>query len=231
MFLEMEKEMKTVQETLKNIDEKSLIDNYLETYPVSLDDFEDEVTIGDARRYSQYRLHTYLSRLKEMKITKSSNQGIFFIQRKMEDGLGIGTDFNLVFVDDLKKKGLDANSYAYEFSPQTEIMGWWIADNQLTQRYLLDLLVDIMEEASFFGYEQENLKKELDTITTQIDEIKENPGKLVSFDKVREEFDFDKLNSKEDDLSNAALNAELIYREYSRKKELKEIIDKLGINY
>ena len=44
-------------------------------------------------------------------------------------------------------------------------MGYWIADTEMTQYYLDDLMVEIMWDASFWGIEQEHLaraQKELD---------------------------------------------------------------------
>lgn len=220
--------MKTVQATLKYVDEKELIDNYLEAYPISVDDFDEKITIGDAKRYCRYRLHEYISRLKQMKIKPDKNQGIFFVQRVMKDEMG-DTDYDLVFVDDLKKYGLAARSYAFEFTPQNEIMGWWIADNELTQTYLIELLVYILEEASFFGYKQEGLQKELDKIERGMKQVKENPDSLVSFDSAEEIFNFDKQTDKEEKLETKAFRAELEYSEYSRKKELTEIMRKLDL--
>lgn len=222
--------MKTVQKALKCINEKELIDNYLETYPVSLDEFDEEVTIGDAKEYSRYRLHHYIERLKKMKIKSDNNQGNFFVQRRMKDGMG-DVDYDLVFIDDLEKYELKAHSYAFEFTPQNEIMSWWIADNKLTQAYLLDLLVYILEEASFFGYNQEGLQGELDKIERGMKQVKEHPNSLVLFDidKFEKSLNFDKQTDKEDQLENKAFRAELEYSEYSRKKELSEIINKLGL--
>ena len=139
------------------------------------------------------------------------------------------TDYDLVFVDDLKKYGLAARSYAFEFTPQNEIMGWWIADNELTQTYLIELLVYILEEASFFGYKQEGLQKELDKIERGMKQVKENPDSLVSFDSAEEIFNFDKQTDKEEKLETKAFRAELEYSEYSRKKELTEIMRKLDL--
>lgn len=42
--------MKTVQETLKTINEKTLIDNYLHQNPPSFNDFDEKITIGDAKK-------------------------------------------------------------------------------------------------------------------------------------------------------------------------------------
>ena len=220
--------MKAVQEVLKVIDEKELIDNYLATYPISIDDFDENITVGEVRKYSIDRLHQYLAHLKAMKIKSDDNQGIFFISRKIEDETG-DTVTNLVFINDLKKYGVQSESYAFEFTPQPEIMGWLIADNILTQNHLNDLLVEILYESSFFGFKQEGLKKEIDELASSIKEIDNNLGKALSFDEFQKEFDFDKQDPKEEKLEVKVIQDKIEYSEYSRKKELAEIIEGLSL--
>lgn len=220
--------METVQEVLRNVDEKKLIDYYLSIYPISINDFDENITIGNAKNYTTYRLHRYIDDLKAIQIKSDNNKGIFFISRK-EDGTGDNTVTNLVFTSDLKKYGTQAESYAFEFSSQNEIMGWWIADNGLTQTYLLDLLVEIMEEASFFGYKQEGLEKEVSKLAISIKEIDKNPGKSISFDDFKKKFDFDKQSPEEEKLETKIIQAQIEYSEYSRKKELEEILEKLDL--
>lgn len=115
--------MKAVQEVLKVIDEKELIDNYLATYPISIDDFDENITIGEAKKYVICRLKQYIADLKTMKIKSGDNQGIFFISRKIEDETG-DTVTNLVFINDLRKHGVQAESYAFKFTAQPKIMSW-----------------------------------------------------------------------------------------------------------
>lgn len=220
--------MKTVQETLNCVDAKKLIDYYLSTYPISINDFDDNITIGEAKKYTTYRLNQYINDLKTIQIKSDDNQGIFFTSRK-EDETGDDVVTNLVFTNDLKKYDVQAESYAFEFSPQAEIMGWLIADNQLTQAHLLDLLVEIMEEASFFGYKQEGLEKEANKLAVRIKEIDKNLGKSISFDDFKKEFDFDKQSPEEEKLEAKIIQAQIEYSEYSRKKELVEIIKELDL--
>ena len=220
--------MKAVQEVLKVIDEKELIDNYLATYPISIDDIDENITVGEVRKYSIDCLHQYLAHLKSMKIKSDDNQGIFFISRKIEDETG-DTVTNLVFKNDLKKYGVQSESYVFEFTPQPEIMGWLIADNILTQNHLNDLLVEILYESSFFGFKQEGLKKEIDELASSIKEIDNNLGKALSFDEFQKEFDFDKQDPKEEKLEVKVIQDKIEYSEYSRKKELAEIIEELSL--
>lgn len=47
----------------------------------------------------------------------------------------------------LYNKGLDAPSYAYEFSPQSKIVRFFVADNRRTQDDIYGLMADVMYEA------------------------------------------------------------------------------------
>ena len=220
--------MKTVQETLNCVDEKKIIDYYLSTYPISINDFDENITIGDAKKYTTYRLHRYIDDLKTIQIKSDDNHGIFFTSRK-EDGTGDDIVTNLVFTNDLQKYGNQAESYAFEFSPQAEIMGWLIADNQLTQTCLYDLLVDILYEASFFGFKQEGLQEEVNKLNSSIKEIDDKPGKALSFDEFQKEFGFDNQDPGEEKLEAKVIQAQIEYSEYSRNQELAEIIKELGL--
>src|SRR5699024_8528031 len=71
------------------------------------------------------------------------------------------------------EKGVEAPNYGIEYTPQEEVMGYWVADTEMTQYYLNDLMVEIMWDASFFGVKQEKLPeaiKELEEANKEIDE-------------------------------------------------------------
>lgn len=224
--------MKTVQETLNEIDEKKLIDDYIYTYPISVDDFDDDITVGDVKTYTKSRLHEYLDRLKKMTIKDSSDPCVFFIHRTMKDGMGDVIP-DIVSIKDLKEKGVNAYGLAYEFTPQAEILGWQIADNKLTQDNLTEILIDIMFEASFFGFEQEGLEKEINILKSRMNEVEQDKDvkKTLTWKDFKKEFIdlYDTQTAEEKKLENKASLAEMNYSECSRKKELQEIIADLGI--
>lgn len=83
---------------------------------------------------------------------------IFFIYEylgsyKLDQNRGLST------VADLREKGVEALNYGIEYTPQEEIMGYWVADTEMTQYYLNDLMVEIMWDASFFGVEQQKVAR------------------------------------------------------------------------
>lgn len=54
-----------------------------------------------------------------------------------------------------------------------ELVGFLIADTELTQKKIDEVLANILYEASFFGYEQEELKDTLDRIKEAVENIGE----------------------------------------------------------
>ena len=94
----------------------------------------------------------------------------------------------LCTVADLQEKGVEAPNYGIEYTPQEEIMGYWVADTEMTQYYLNDLMIEILWDASFFGVKQEKLPeavKELEAADKEIDE-----GLEESFSSYEEFEDF-----------------------------------------
>lgn len=148
--------MKTVQETLKNTDAQLLIDTYLTKYPLDIDDLEPNQTVGEAEQATRQQLAAYLDRLTTLTAQPRRDQWLFYAYHHLENGIA-EPSFALSPLSELAAQGEDAQSYSYIYSDQAEVMSFLVAENQLTKRCLTDLLVDIMHEAAFFGFNQEEL--------------------------------------------------------------------------
>ncbi|WP_270314965.1 hypothetical protein [Ligilactobacillus agilis] len=89
-------------------------------------------------------------------------------------------------------------------------MGYYIADNRLTEHYLTELLVYIMYEASFLGFEQEDLQENLVDLKIRVQEagiIGFSPEEKAYLDKI------------------IAYEGKII--EHSQQTEVEEILNKL----
>lgn len=135
--------------------------------------FADEVTIGEAKAFTRIKLREYLERLRTLPV-KATTEGehLFYAYHRPKEGIAEPT-FALVLLTELRQKGIRAADYAFEFTDQSEIMGYYIADNRLTKHYLTELLVYIMYETSFFGFEQEDLQENLVDLKTRVQEAKD----------------------------------------------------------
>lgn len=171
--------MKKVQEYFKEVNEEELIDSYFYDHPIEYEkEYFMDKTVESIRENAKSRVRDYIERLRTLPIEASEDGKIgIFLVHKIPASIDSNA-FNaycLVHMDELFSEG-KAESYAYEFCRQEEILGWYIADNPYTQENLTDLLVDIMWEASFFGFEQEELESEKATLDEAIKEIEEGKG-------------------------------------------------------
>ena len=180
-------QMKTVQETLREMDKKELLRKFFYEHPNKLDSFDDDLTIAQAKERANKVIGKYIERLEAMEVKPNDRQMIFYMYEylgsyKLDQNRGLCT------VADLQEKGIEAPNYGIEYTTQEEIMGYCVADTEMTQYYLNDLMVEIIWDASFFGVEQEKLPeaiKELEEADKEIDE-----GLEKSFSSYEEFEDF-----------------------------------------
>lgn len=218
--------MKTVQEVLRQADENELISNFLYEHPNDLDSFNNNLTIAEAKEREKKVLHDYIKRLREMKITapKDGKTWIFYAYHYSDNGFPKPI-FNLCNLEELRAKKINSKNYGITFIDQSEILGYYLAENHLTNFYLKELLVHILYEASFFGTNQEGLpafKKDMDK---SIKEIENN--ETLDWENFKKELgltEVDKFTDKEQKFRNQIheLDAEII--NLSQSDAIEEIL-------
>lgn len=233
--------MKTVKEYLKEIDANRLVSTFLYNYPsdeVDLLQYK-KMTIEDYRNNEERALHAFIDRLKNMEPVKPEDDDmhIFFAYRSEGDG-DDGIGFGMVIGKDLIEKGTDANTYSCMFTKQEEIVGYYVAENDLTQHNIYDLLAFIMRESSSFGFKQERLEKTIQELKESIEQSEKHPETCRSAKEVVKELS-EKLgieyfeDEESDDLKDLRykiVEAQINYRKYSIKEELGILIGKLAEN-
>ena len=222
---------KTVQEFLREADSDRLISEYCYKYPVDIFQLDaDECTIGEIKRSIREKLKNYIERLRAIE-TASHSDGrhyVFFANKHLDEEYG-GIECSLICMEELEEKPIEQiESYSYILERQEEIMGTIIAETDLSKAYIIKLLVDIMYEASWFGFENEHLEKERQGLNEAIREVKE--GRTVEFDldefveKYGLESEFkEPVDEKEEQLRHDALKAGYTYSQYSFMKELRKV--------
>ena len=164
--------MQTVQEALLNADIDQLVELYIgDGIPTKYLIKNEELTAKKYAEKVQNRIRNFIKKLQTMKITPPKEPHILFAFKYAKEYY-TETGFGMVKQQELLEKREDAPSYAYEFSPQSEIVGFLISNDKYTQQNLPDLLVDVLNEASFFGFDQENLQEEQEELERRLDEIK-----------------------------------------------------------
>ena len=222
---------KTVQEYLREADSDRLISEYCYKYPVDIFRLDaDECTIGEIKRSIREKLKNYIERLRTIETAPHSDgrHYVFFANKHLDEELG-GIECSLICMEELEEKPIEQiESYSYILDRQEEIMGIIIAETDLSKAHIIELLVDIMYEASWFGFENEHLDKERQGFNEAIREAEE--GRTVEFDpdEFRKKYGLEPefkepVDEKEEQLRHDALKTGYTYRQYSFMKELRKV--------
>jgi len=218
--------MKTVQQYLKELDWDRLIDTYLFEHPFEYrDPALAGLTVSLIREKYTEGMRKFIERLCGLtpKDDPDGRVGILFAHRCIEVGSLSGTeDYCLVHADEVLSDGVDAKTYAYEFTDQSEIVGFLVADSGYTSRHIYGLMADVLYQASFFGYKQEGLAEALEDLDRSMRDAEE--GNVQTMEEFMEEcfskYDFERNDPEEQDLRNTVLKAAFDYNEHFKKKEL-----------
>lgn len=186
--------MLTVQETLKRVDPNELISGYatrLLSYSTSLFGVPDSMTIGELLDEKKHKASIILDNLLAAEIKEESDAILLAhhcYSTTMDD-----IKFSLVEIDDImdKKWKEKAQSYCYMAETFEKIAAYKIADTYLTQRYLTELLIDVMYESAWMGPNQEHR----DDFIASLDESMKNKEKSKPieelWDSIRDVIDWE----------------------------------------
>ena len=163
--------MKTVQETLKELDIEKLIDEYLgrdyiRREMINVMKKKDMTTKELICRYRE-AIREYIEYMRNVPVEQPEEQGLLYVYQTLPGLIRDDYWHDLVIIPELREKGMDAEDYSYILCSRGEIAGFMVADTKLTQEHLLTLMADVLYEASYFGYTQEDidvyLKEEADS--------------------------------------------------------------------
>lgn len=136
--------MKTVQEWLKEVDEEELVSAYF-----SLPSNAFNIAILEKRETPEVIL-AFVRRLKSLTPETPQKQHVFFASTSYRDGI----ELILCDWDDLLTKRHPERGDCV-FSEFAQVMGYWVADTELTLKWIYDVLAGVLAQLSFFGYTQE----------------------------------------------------------------------------
>lgn len=102
-------------------------------------------------------MKTYIDRLRNLNTRPNKDQMIYYVYEYLHN-TSLEQYIAVSPLAELREKGAQSSSYGIEYTKQEEILGYYVADTDLTQYYLLDVMVEILWNASFFGIKQENLE-------------------------------------------------------------------------
>ena len=227
--------MKTVHEYLCEIDSEELANQYMVDFPP--DDLEwlshKDMLIGEYYDHRKQAIRTFVDKLRSIKPCQSEDgeTKIFIAYRVIEDFCK-DVDFSMVYEKELKEDLSNVKFYSCILVPHEEILGYYVANNKLTQHYLHKLLSFLIHEALIIGFEQERREEIIRSLEEAEEQAKNHPESLLSMEEVdqmlHEEFgyipDTDKETDEEEELRGKAGEAQMNYSDYSKKKELEELL-------
>lgn len=218
--------MKTVQECLREFDMEELLNAYL-AIPFIRNEMtevmkkKDAVTGKEIWNLFRDRIRKYIEYMRNTPIEQSQEKAVLYVYEVLEGSIRDRFWHGLVYISELKDKGIDAEDYSYTLCPHRQVAGFLVADTKLTQDNLLLLMTDVLYECSFYGYTEEELEKEV-----QVTETEEYEDASLDTDFIRCEKE--QKPKEELRLKDAYSKAREEYSTYLRKKALLGVIDSLS---
>ena len=192
-----------MQSYFQSLDKEKLIETYLTRYPIRYEDYlymeetdenGEKLDLGNLlvkmiRQMRERNLAAFIDKMRTTPIQaeKNGRTGCLYAYRSFEDGRE-SEDFDFIFLEE----GADAPPYGLvDDRSQNELAGYLVADNLLTQREIYPLMAFVMHEATFFGYNQEELPEFLERLEKTERAIREGRIKQVNPGELDEELDDD----------------------------------------
>lgn len=226
--------MKTIQQTLKELDIEEVIDYYFATYPIELfkdlDQKWDNKTVAECKEHGRSEIRRLIERLINMEPNPNvSKKSILYASKIISEGRSHHVVEGLVDVEELLKAEdvSDVESYGYEFEWQEDTLGYYVADTALTQNNLLEIVVSYLFEVSFFGIDQEHIEEEKQLLDEAFKQC-EDPSRSRSFNTIEELYEDlgitpEEVYSEEEEKRNAYQKAIIEYDRYCKAVELERI--------
>ena len=216
--------MKTVQECLREFDMEELLNAYL-AIPFIRNEMtevmkkKDAVTGKEIWNLFRDRIRKYIEYMRNTPIEQSQEKAVLYVYEVLEGSIRDRFWHGLVYISELKDKGIDVEDYSYTLCPHRQVAGFLVADTKLTQDNLLLLMTDVLYESSFNGYTEKEIEE------VQMTETEEYEDASLDTDFIRCEKE---QKSKEElRLKDAYSKAREEYSTYLRKKALQEVIKSL----
>ena len=234
--------MKTVQQWLKEADKEQLSNEYFYTYPMKIEDIKEEnseLTVKQIKEIRRKKIEKYIDRLINLEVESSNNNDeyiLFAYNVFMEDFENVDyaliSKKELLFEIGFEEEG-NCTNYSFMLSNQEEIKGYLVADTKLTQDNIYGLLVYVLYEASWFGYENEDLEEEKQKLEEAAKEVEKGKYSSFTIEKLREELGLPEKekDEKQEELLHDIIDKIFVFSKYSFKKEARrvkrELIDEL----
>ena len=232
--------MKTIQEYLRQADRERLLDS------VAYDALADTImllecknmTIEQIQDVCKKQTNHLIDHLLSLEAVPSDHMVLYLTEVSSFDRGFSRTDKSLCLIDiNEVRKDIYASSYAMDLSDWKETLGYLVAENKLTQDYMIDLLGQYLNEISFFGMDpgqhQDKVEKVVSDLEKAAEDIKEG-GHTIPAEKALDELrevhglPVDEKDELQERLHFEILDAEMKYSRYCNWRERSRILKSLG---
>lgn len=225
--------MKTIQQTLKELNTEEVIDYYFSRYPIKLfgdlNEKWDDKTVAECRKHGHDTVKGLIDKILSMEAKQNEKNHILFCSKCIQDRSCHDIEDYLVDMDELMnaKTVSEISTYAYEYEKLEDTVGYFVADTAFTQNNLMDLVTSYLFESSFFGYKQENLEKERQLLNDAIEEC-EDTSKMRSFSTLEELYEDlgitpEEAYPEEEEKRSKYHDAVVEYNKYCMEMELERL--------
>lgn len=216
--------MKTLQQWIKEVDIDELVYAILVASPPAFWEIKEHgVDSGEAFQRVEYAIRKFISEFLELDAV--NNQDKVFFAYPTQIGLGKDTIVNLIYLSEIDNDY--AEHYDWMLADRDELAGYLIADTQFNKENIIEILADIMEEATFFGYSDQSFIERRAEVQQELEESMKavERGETYSLDEVWEHLGISprKRDLEEEKLSRAMFKAKRHLDIYCRERELNEI--------
>jgi hypothetical protein len=222
--------MKTVQQWLREIDRQELVNTYQFLYPPEFWQLKnEEISVAEVYRRQAELLNNFIDELLQLTPSHEDAKMIFLATSAYKDGFP-DEQATLVAVDELDENSLP-ESYSWMLTDREKLVGYKIADSELTLDNMCSILAQIIEESSFLGYSKDTFESERESLIQSLEQSEKDieDGNVYSADEVWEHLGLKREapDPKADELRAGVIRAEVEYNQYYRSKELSALMRKL----
>lgn len=226
--------MKTVQQWLQSLDESQLTGTYFAEHPVNFETIrETGLTLAFIREAERKHFQEFLKRMEELPAKQLPNDtvNVFFGCNAYREGTS-GIDVYMCKLGDIMKPG-SPQTYSWIVADQDEVLNSLVADTELTKKEIYSVIANILYEATFFGYTQQEIeteRKKLDeSLAESLDEAER--GDTITLDAFRKSLGLEPepKDVEGEKLLKKITCAENEYNQFCLDREISLIRGQLGL--
>lgn len=216
--------MKTLQQWVKEVDTDELVHAFLLASPPAFWEIKAHgVGVGEAYQRIEDAIRKFISEFLNLRVVDNQDK-VFFAYPTQVD-LGKDTIVNLIYLSEIDNDYVE--HYDWMLTDRDELAGYLIADTQFNEENIIEILADILDDATFFGYSDQSFQGQIAEVQQELEESMKavERGEVYSLDEVWEHLGFPprKRDLEEEKLSRAMFKAKRNLDIYCRERELNEI--------